>query len=173
VRGDAALTARLLLRGAGLAGVTAAAGGLVLIVASLRAWSVTLAEISMLGGAEDRTVAVLRGVPATPGGWVALLAGTAAVVLGLAIALDRPPPHARTLVAAVGTLAAAAAVASLVVVPDPARIAGPDAAELLALRERLPVGVDLELRTAPSSGPWWALTGALLAVTGAGAARDR
>lgn len=173
MRGDAALTARLLLRGAGLAGVVAALGGVAVVLGAMRPWSVALAEVSMLGGTDERTVALLRGVPGTVGGWATALAGVAVIGLGMSIALDRPPARARALLGATAVVAGAIAIVHLLVVPDPLRIAGQEAVELVALRDRLPVGVELELRSAAASGPWWVAGGALLGLVGAAAARDR
>lgn len=173
MRGDAALTARLLLRGAGLAGLVAVLGGVVMVVGALRAWAVAIAEVAMLGAIDDRAVATLRGVPGTAGGWVVAGLGLLVVGLGGALALDRPPRHARVALVAAALVAAALAVTALALPPDPGRIAGREADELSALRERLPTGVELELHATSGPGPWWVLAGAVLAVGGGLRARDR
>jgi hypothetical protein len=160
VRGDAALTARLLLRRTGVAGVTAAVGGVLAVVAAALPWYVAIADLSMLGEEQGRTVATLDGLPGTVWGWFALALAAGVAVLGAAIAVDRPPPRARPLLAgAAGTALLVAGVGSAAR-PDLRRVAGSTGDDLLALADRLPSGVELSVAVAPGPGP------VLLAVAG-------
>jgi hypothetical protein len=172
VRGDATLAARLLLRGTGLAGLTAAVGGGVAVVAASRPWYVAVARVEMLGDDQSRPVSGLAGVPGTPWGWIVLAAGILAVAVGLAIAIDRPPPRARPVLWATAGAVAAAAVAALAAPADLTRVAGVGASDLLEVAEELPVGVDVTMWTTTGSGVHLALAAAALVAIGAAAARD-
>lgn len=173
MRGDALLTARLFLRGDGLAGAVIAAGGALAVLAATRAWYQAMAEVAMLGTEQGRAVGVVRGLPATAPGWVALTLGVIAVVLGVACALDRPLPKSRLvlLVVALG-LAGAAAYGWLGPAPDLAGVAGREGRELLGLAERLPLGVAIELDVRPAAGQWLTMVGATLVAGGVLAARE-
>jgi hypothetical protein len=173
VRGDVALTARLALRPSGLAGLLAVVGGAAAIVAAFRPWYTAIAHLDMLGAADDRVVASLPGVPDLTVGWVALALGAAAVVLGLAIAVDRPPAWTRGALAVLAAGLAVLVVVAVTVLPDLDRVAGTDARALLAIRERLPDGVALDLRVGRGPGPWLAALGAVGVAIGAVGARER
>ncbi|MFA9432077.1 hypothetical protein [Egicoccus sp. AB-alg2] len=173
MRGDIALTARLLLRGTGLAGLTVVAGGVLAVVAATRPWFQATAEVAMLGVAQDRAVATLTGVPDTLAGWVALLLGVVAVVVGSSVALDRPPAPARKIL--VGCAAALLLVALLAwfgPVPALARVAGAEADQLATLAGRLPDGVELELRVGAALGPALAALASAIVAIGTFSARD-
>ncbi|HSK21813.1 MAG TPA: hypothetical protein VK906_01490 [Egicoccus sp.] len=173
MRGDALLTARLLLRGDGVAGVVIAAGGALAVLAATQPWYHAMAEIAMLGSAQARAVGSVRGLPATVPGWVALALGVVAVVLGVACALDRPPGRARTVLVGVALgLAAAALYGWLGPVPELAGVAGREGRELLGLAERLPLGIALELDVRPAVGPWLVAVAAILVAGGVVAARE-
>lgn len=172
MRGDATLSARLLLRGAGMAGLLAAAGGLLAVAATTRPWYAVVVTVEMLGDEGERTVATLAGLPATVGGWVVLPLGVLAVTLGGLVALDRPPHWARWgLAGAAAGLAVVAAVAALQV-PGTSAIAGDQTARLDELAERLPVGIELDLRSEPRQGVWLVLIAAGMVGGGALAARE-
>lgn len=173
MRGDALLTARLLLRRDGLAGVVIAAGGALAVFAATQPWYHAMAEIAMLGTAQARAVGSVRGLPATVPGWVALGLGVAAVVLGVACALDRPPGRARAALAAVALgLVGAALYGWLGPAPELADVAGREGRELLGLAERLPLGIALELEVRPATGPLVATIAAILVAGGVLAARE-
>jgi hypothetical protein len=172
VRGDAALTARLLLRPTGLAGLAVTVGGAVAVLAATRPWYRAVADLTMLGEQQGRTVASLHGVPSTVLGWVAVAVGLSAVLLGAGIAIDRPGPHARrsSLGAAValGTIAATA----MAVRPALERVAGSDGGDLLELAGRLPSGVELAVTVRPGPGPLLLVLAAFLVGLGASVARE-
>jgi hypothetical protein len=172
VRGDAGLTLRLLLRGAGFAGLVTALGGGLVVAGVLRPWYAVVAEVSMLGSDSSRTVASLPGFPGTVGGWLAGSLGLVVVALGVLIAFDRSPVRGRLLALVAGVVAAGVAVLAVLSVPVVAEIAAETTEELLGVGRRLPVGVDLELHARAASGPWWVLFGAATAILGAAGARE-
>lgn len=173
MRGDALLTARLLLRREGLAGLAIAAGGGLGVVAAARTWYLAMAEVALLGAEQGRAVGVVRGLPGTVPGWLSLVLGVVAVALGVGCALDRPPARARPLLLAVSVgLVAVALYGWFGPQPDLAAIAGREGRELMGLAERLPQGVALELDVRVGSAPWFAAFGALLVAGGVFAARE-
>ena len=173
MRGDAALTARLLLRGPGLAGVVVTLGGALAALAATRPWYVATAELSMLDDQQSRTVTALAGLPETVLGWVALALGLTAAVLGANLALDRPHPHARTLLLSTASSTFAVAVGAAVRRPALERVAGPEAERLLELAGRLPAGVELTVSVRPGIGPILLGVAAVLIGGGALGFRDR
>jgi hypothetical protein len=175
VRGDAALTARLLLRATGLAGLLAAGGGGLAIVGAFGPWYRAVAIVEMLGSEDGRTIATVGGLPEVWPAWAAwpvAALGMVAVVLGLAIAFDRPPHWARWALAAVavGLLGCAALAAWRVPAVD-AVVAGAGP-ELQALAARLPTGVELEVTTTVAAGVWRAAVAAVMVGVGAAGTRD-
>jgi hypothetical protein len=172
VRGDAALTARLLLRRTGLAGLLAAAGGALAIAGALGPWYRAVATIGMLGTEDDRTIATLTGLPGSPSGWAVAGLGLLALVLGLAIAIDRPPHWARLVLAV--TAAAMLVVAAVAAwrIPDLDRVVAGAGAQLEALAERLPTGVELEVATTVAVGLWRVAVAGVMVGVGAAAARE-
>jgi hypothetical protein len=172
VRGDTALTARLLLRGTGLAGMTATLGGALAVIAATRPWYLAVADLSMLGEQQHRTVASLPGMPTTVWGWLAVAFGLAVVVLGTNVALDRPPPYARRWLWLGAAALAAPAVAALLVRPGLERVAGTDGEQLLELAERLPSGVELTVSVQAGPGPMMLGAAAILVGIGAFGMRD-
>jgi hypothetical protein len=172
VRGDAAMTARLLVRAQGLAGLAAVAGGVTALAAARLPWYVASTDVRMLGEGQRRVVATLAGVPASPWGWLAVLAGLAALILGVGIAVDRPLPRARLGLLVVALLLTVAGVAGLTMVPDLLRVAGAEATRLRGLGDRLPVGVSLEVIVVRGIGPVLTLLAAALVTAGGAGARD-
>jgi hypothetical protein len=172
VRGDAALTARLLLRGPGLAGMTATVGGAVAAIAATRPWYLVIAELSMLGDEQSRTVASLSGVPTTVWGWLVAALGLVVAVVGTNVALDRPPPHARRWLTAAAAVLGVLAGAALLARPALARVAGRDGQDLLELAERLPDGIELTLSVQVGPGPLVLGLAATLVGVGAFATRE-
>jgi hypothetical protein len=166
VRGDAALTARLLLRGTGLAGLTVTLGGALAVIAASRPWYRAVADLTMLGEQQERTVASLAGAPDTPWGWGAVVLGVTAAVLGTSVALDRPHPHARRWLLIISAALAAIAGAGYLLPPGLSRVAGSDGEGLRELAERLPAGVELTLTVRPGSGPLLLLVAAAIVLVG-------
>jgi hypothetical protein len=173
VRGDAALTARLLLRGTGLAGLTGTIGGALAVIAASRPWYRAVADLAMLGEEQGRTVGSLAGAPATPWGWGAVVLGVTAAVLGTSIALDRPQPHARRWLLAISAALAGLAGAGYLLRPGLGQVAGSDGESLRELAERLPTGIELTVVVRPGSGPLLLLVAAAIVGVGALLAEDR
>jgi hypothetical protein len=173
VRGDAALTARLLLRGTGLAGLLATVGGGLVIGGALAPWRLTVAQVTMLGHDEERVVAATRGLPGTVGGWVVAVAAVAIVVLGLLVAVDQPPRGARWWVVGLGLGCFLVAVGTLM---SPPPTEGLDAAQVLASlgaeEATLPAGIEVVPGVRRGYGPGLVVLGALLAILGGLAARE-
>jgi hypothetical protein len=172
VRGDASLTARLLLRGTGLAGLTTVVGGGMAAIAATRPWYLGVAELSMLDDQQERTVASLAGVPGTVTGWLVVLLGVSVAVLGTNVALDRPHRHARRLLLLAATLLLLLAAVVTWRRPPLDRVAAGDADRLLELAERLPSGVELAISVRPGAGPLLVAIAAVLVGAGALAARE-
>lgn len=173
MRGDVALTSRLLLRRSGIAGVVVALGGAAAVVAATRPWYHAVAEVAMLGREQARAVASLPGVPGTWMGWAALVCGVGAVLLGVAVAVDRPPAPARLVLLGLGAVVLGVGVAALLgPAPDVARIAGGDGTQLVSLGQRLPSGVGLDLRVGRGIGAWLAAIGGGMVVVGTLSVRD-
>jgi hypothetical protein len=167
VRGDAALTARLLLFGQGRAGLVVAVGGTFAVIGSLLPWYELVTTVTMLGEQAERPAAVLRGVPdLVRGGWTLGL-GVALVVLGVALGIDRPPPLARTAIGLAALATGGIAVAALLGRPSVATMSRQGDADLVALRDELPVGIELALSAEPAGGCWLVLAGAMIALGGA------
>ncbi len=172
MRGDVTLTARLLLRGTGLAGLTAAAGGVLAIVAVTRPWYLAVARLEMLGEDQTRPVESVPGLPTVPWAWLAFVAGLVALGVGLAVAIDRPFPRSRSVLLGATVVLAGAGIAALTGPVDAAAITGQEARELLALSDELPVGVAVEVSAARGAGIQLTLVAAALVAVGAAAARE-
>lgn len=172
MRGDATLTARLLLRGTGLAGLAAAAGGALAVVATTRPWYATVARVEMLGAVQARRVEALPGLPTVPWAWLAFLAGLVALGVGLGVAVDRPFSRSRLTLATSAVLLAVAGAGALVLPTELARLGGRQTRELLELSERLPTGVALELSAVTGVGVHLTLAAAALVAVGALGARE-
>lgn len=174
MRGDAALQARLLLRGTGLAGVTIAAGGVVSLVGAYRPWHAVTAELAMLGEDQSRPVAVLHGWEAHPWGWLVPALGVVAIVLGIALAVDRPPLRARALLVATAVALGLSVGLGALLPPDLNRfdIAGSRLRELSQLADRLPHAVELSFSVGTAAGLWLTLLAAALIAAGALGSRE-
>ena len=167
MRGDTALTARLLLFGQGRTGLVVAIGGALTVTGALLPWYELVATVSMLGADAERTVAVLRGVPDLLRGAAVALAGLALVGLGVATGIDRPPPGARITIAVAAIAAAVTAIGSLLVRPSVPTLVRQGGAELMALRDELPIGIELTFTAVPAGGCWVVVAGSLIALAGA------
>lgn len=160
-------------RGSGIAGLVAALAGGAAAVAVTRPWYEAAAELAMLGAAEDRAVVTLLGWETVPG-VVAGVAGVIAAVLGCALAVDRHPGWTRPgLLTAAIVLAVAGVVAQ---VHRPSLDRFPDEAgalaDLRAVLNDLPMGVELTLSVRTGSGAAIALVAAAVVVAAVAAARD-
>lgn len=174
MRGDATLQARLLLRGSGLAGAVVVAGGLLGLAGAYRSWYAVAAELTMLDERQARAVAHLAGWAAHPWAWLVPALSLAAVALGAAIAVDRPPAHTRDLLLTAGGLLGVAVGLGALLRPGVNRfdVAGTRLRELVDLADRLPDGVELGFSVALTDGVWLTLGGAVLIVAGTIAARE-
>lgn len=169
MRGDVALTARLLLRREARPGLGMALGGATMAAATLLPWNETLTRVSMLGVTDERVTSTLRGVPGEPRAWVVAGLGVLCLVAGLGVAVDRPRARPAPLAAAASIAAVLASWALLAVGPAPGE---PDGSGHLDLTADLPVGVEVVVVTVPGPGPWLAVLGAALALVGAAATRQ-
>lgn len=166
MRGDLLLNLRVVLRPRGVTGLIAGVVGLIAAVTVYLPWYEIRAEVTMLGSTRARTVAELAGWEAHPWLWVVAVSGAVAAVVGIAIAVDRPPPRSRDLLVATGIVLALTAGLSALVVPPTARFgAGETLAELGWLAERVPDDIAVELYVRPAVGLWIALATAALLLT--------
>jgi hypothetical protein len=173
VRGELPAAVAAVGRGSGLAGLTIALAGATAAACVVQPWHTATAELAMLGAAEQREVAVVAAW-GSAFGIVAAAAGVVAGVLGAALALDRHPGWTRpTLVVAAAALTVTGTVAQ---VRRPGLDRFPDAAgalaELRAVRDDLPSGVELTLTVRPGIAATVALVAGLVVLLGVAAARD-
>ena len=174
MRGDAALQARLLLRGTGLAGATVALGGGLALVGAYQPWHAVTAELAMLTEDQSRPVAELAGWEAHPWGWLVPALGVVAIVLGAALVADRPPMRSRALLlSTAGALGASAGLGALLP-PEVNRfdVAGSRLRELSQLADRLPEGVELSFSVGIGNGLWITVGAAILILAGTVGARE-
>jgi hypothetical protein len=174
VRGDAALQARLVLRGSGLAGATVAAGGGLAFLGAYQPWHAVTAELAMLNEEQSRPVAELAGWEAHPWGWLVPALGLVAMVLGAAIVADRPPMRGRLwLLGTAGGLLGSAVLGALRP-PEVNRfdVAGSRLRELSQLSDRLPEGVELSFSVGIGIGLWLTVAASVLIVAGTVGARE-
>lgn len=175
MRGDVLLNLRVLRRPRGLAGVMVAAAGATAFAAAYLPWYQVAAQVEMLGGRQSRPVATLAGWQAHPWGWLVPAFALVAVVVGSALAVDRPVPFTRDVALATGLGLAAAVGAGGLLFPPVSRfdVAGSRLRELADLAERLPRDVELTFSVRPGLGLWLTLAAAAVLVVTALAARDR
>lgn len=174
MRGDALLYLRLLRRARGLLGVLSATAGAAALVAAYLPWYQVAASVDMLGGEQSRPVASLAGWQAHPWGWLVPALALVAVVVGVALAVDRPLPFTRDVELAAGLGLAAAVSAGGLLFPPVSRfdVAGSRLRELAGLADRLPEDVALTFAVRAGVGLWVTLAAAALLVVVAFAARD-
>lgn len=174
MRGDALLYLRLLRRARGLLGVVSAAAGVAALVSAYLPWYQVAATVDMLGGEQSRPVATLAGWQAHPWGWLVPALALVAVVVGVALALDRPVPFTRDVELGAGLGLAAAVSAGGLLFPPVSRfdVAGSRLRELAGLADRLPQDVQLTFSVRAGVGLWVTLAAATLLVLVAFAARD-
>lgn len=174
MRGDVLLSLRVLRRPRGLLGVLAVGAALTALVAAHLPWYQVAARVEMLGEQQSRPVATLAGWQAHPWGWLVPALAVVAVVVGLALALDRPFPGTRDAQLGAGLGLAAAVVAGGLMFPPVSRfdVAGSRLRELAGLADRLPHDVELSFAVRPGVGLWLTLAGAAVLVVTAFAAGE-
>lgn len=174
MRGDVLLHLRILRRPRGLVGMVALASGGAALVAAYLPWYQVAARVEMLGGKQSRPVASLAGWEAHPWGWLVPTLAVVAIVVGGALALDRPVPFTRDASLAAGLGLAAAVAAGGMLFPPVSRfdVAGSRLRELAGLADRLPRDVELTFAVRPGIGLWITLGASALLVLAAFAARD-
>jgi hypothetical protein len=160
-------------RASGLAGLLAAAAGVAAVAAAFQPWHEATAELAMLGAAEDRAVVSLLGWATLPG-LAAGVAGVVAAALGLTLAVDRHPGWTRRgLLGAAGVLLVAGAFGQL---RRPTLDRFPDEsgalADLRAVVDELPRGVELTLSVRPGAGATIVLVAAALLLAAVASARE-
>jgi hypothetical protein len=173
VRGEVPAALEAVGRGSGLAGLAIAAAGTTVVACSARPWYAATAELAMLGAAEQRLVAVVPGWAAVPG-VLATVAGAVAALLGIGLALDRHPGWTRPVLVAAAVVLTATGTVGQLVRPSLDRFSdGAGAlAELRAVRDDLPRGVELTLTVRPGLAATAALVAGIVVLVGVAAARD-
>lgn len=173
MRGDLALQLRVALRPRGILGIAGAVAGVVGVVAVYLPWYELDAQVTLLGQTRGRSIATLAGWQAQPWIWVAATMSMLAAGVGVAVALDRPPPTLRRILFALGLALGALAGLSVLLVPPSSRfLADPRFDQLEAVAGRLPEDVALDLTVQPASGLWITLTVAILLLLAAFAIRE-
>lgn len=174
MRGDVLLQLRMLRRPRGLVGSLAAMAGGAAFVAAYLPWYQVAATVDMLGRRQSRPVATLAGWQAHPWGWLVPALALVAVVVGVALAVDRPVPFSRDAELTAGLGLAAAVAAGGLLYPPVSRfdVAGSRLRELAGLSERLPRDVELTFAVRPGLGLWVTLAAAALLVAVAFAVRE-
>lgn len=171
MRGDTAVTLRLLLRRPGLAGLVAGFGGGAALLALLLPWHELVTTVELLDLTSRRVEARTVG-SATPWGWVAALSGALAVWLAGGVAFDRPVRWAPGGLLLAAALLAVGGLGALLLLPSvESYVAASDPLHRVA--EQLPEGVGLQLHVRASIGPWLTLGGAVSVAVGALNAHDR
>lgn len=168
MRGDVALSLRLLARPDALGGLIAAISGCVALASAYLPWYEVAATLDLLGVTDARGVANLAGWQAHPWGFLVPLLSLVAIVAGIATAVDRPLPIRRDIVLYSGLGLAATVIAGGLLFPTVSRfdVAGSRLRELAALSGRLPEDVDLSFAVRPAVGLWLTLAAsALLVIT--------
>lgn len=174
MRGDAALQARLLLRGTGLAGTAVALGGALAMIGAYRPWHAVTVELTLLGAEQSRPVADLAGWEAHPFGWLVPALGLLTIGLGVALAVDRPPQRTRPVLLVAGVTLAVTAVVAALRPPEVGRfdVAGSRLRELSGLADRLPSDVELSFSVGHAHGLALTLAAAALVVVATLSARE-
>jgi hypothetical protein len=173
VRGEVPAALEAVVRGSGVAGLAIAAAGTAVVLCAAQPWYEATAELAMLGDAEQRTVAEIPGWGAVPG-VLAVVAAAVAAVLGAALALDRHPGWTRPVLLAAAIVMTATGTVGQLLRPGLDRF--PDGAgalaELRAVRDDLPSGVELTLSVRPGLSATVALVAGIAVLVGVAAARD-
>ncbi len=173
MRSDFALQLRMVLRPRGTLGIAVAMAGLTGIAAVYLPWYELDASVTLLGHTRGGSLATLAGWQAQPWIWLVPAVSVTAVVLGLAVALDRQPPSTRRILFALGLTIAALAGLSALLDPPPARfLADTRLDELRAAAGRMPEYVTLRLIVRAGVGLWMSVTEAGLLMAAAFAIRE-
>jgi hypothetical protein len=163
VRGDLLLQARLLLRPRGVAGLVTALVGLIGATALYLPWYEIRAEVTMLGSRQSGVISSLAGWQAHPWLWLVAAVAVIAMLVGVAIAVDRPPPRGRDVLLGLAVALATVTGVSALIVPPPARFGAGDSLEQLQqIAARAPEDVEVQLVVTPAAGMWVALAAAAL-----------
>ncbi|MDP8927837.1 MAG: hypothetical protein M3O70_04455, partial [Actinomycetota bacterium] len=151
MRGDLALQLRVALRPRGILGIAGAVAGIVGVVAVYLPWYELDAKLTLLGHTRWRSIATLAGWQAQPWIWVAATLSVVTAAIGVAVALDRPPPTTRRILFALAlALGALAGLSALLVPPSSRFLADTRFDQLEAVAGRLPEDVALRLTVHPA-----------------------
>jgi hypothetical protein len=160
-------------RGSGVAGVIVALAGTAVTACVWQPWYAATAELAMLGETDRRTVAVVAAW-ASPLGLAASVAGLVAVGLGVALALDRHPGWTRPALLVAAAVTSVTGATAWLLRPTLDRF--PDGAgalaELRAVRDELPRGVELTLTVRGGTAATTAIVAGVVIALGVAAARD-
>lgn len=173
MRGDLALQLRIALRPRGLLGVAGAVMGVAGVTAVYLPWYELHADVTLLGHTRGGSIGVLAGWQAQPWIWLAAAISIAAAVVGMAVALDRPPPSTRRILFALAlALAALTGLSALLVPPRTRFLTDTRFEQLEAVAGRMPDDVALRLTVQLGIGLWITLTAAALLLLAAFATRE-
>lgn len=173
MRGDLGLQLRLALRSRGVLGIVAVVASGATVAAIYLPWYEVVVRIQAMGYADAGAVTAVPGWHGQP--WIWLVAAFAGIggVLGVLMAVDRPPSWTREglLAVAIG-IALVTGASALVRPPDERFLADERLRRLQAATAELPDDVEVELSVRPALGTWVSLASAALLLTTAFAVRE-
>lgn len=173
MRGDLALQLRVALRTRGVLGILTVIAAAATFAAVYLPWYEVQVRVEALGYAESGAVTAIPGWQAQP--WIWSVAGLAAgaAVLGVALAIDRPPSWTREglLVVAVG-IALVAGASAVLRPPDSRFLADERLRRLQAATAELPEDVQVDLGVMPAPGLWVSLASSALLLVSAFSLRE-
>lgn len=173
MRGDLALQLRVALRSRGVLGIVTIVGALATVAAVYLPWYEVQVRVEALDHAQAGAVTAVPGWQAQP--WIWPVAGLAVVaaILGVSLAIDRPPSWTREglLAVAVG-VALVAGTSAIVRPPDERFLADERLRRLHAATAELPEDVRVDIGVRPASGLWVSLAASALILASAFAVRE-
>lgn len=173
MRGDLALHLRVALRSRGVLGIVALVAAAATLAAVYLPWYEVQVRVRALGHTQAGAVTAIPGWQAQPWIWSVAGLAVAAAVLGIALAIDRPPAWTREglLAVAVG-IALVAGASAIVRPPDQRFLADEDLRRLHAATAELPEDVQVDLGVRPAAGIWVSLAASALLLPTAFAIRE-
>lgn len=173
MRGDLTLQLRVALRSRGVLGLVTLVGAGATVAAVYLPWYQVQVRVEALGHVEAGAVTAVPGWQAQPWIWSVAALAVVAGILGVALAVDRPPAWTREglLAVAVG-IALVAGASALVRPPDERFLADERLRRLQTATAELPADVHVELGVMPASGLWVSLAASALLLVSAFSMRE-